>query len=215
MSRPLLVQILEEDPPGQLLTPAAEAIRAGGIVGHPTETVYGLAVDPWNGPAVGRLRALKGRSSRSGLILLVSSVDQARDLLAAGSHPLFDRLAAAFWPGPLSIVGPAGPRAPGEVLGGAGGVALRLSADPVARRLVECTRHPVTSTSANLTGHPAARSAEQVVRQFGEKLAVVIDGGPRRSAAASTVVDLAGPEPRILREGPISRERIERALGLS
>jgi tRNA A37 threonylcarbamoyladenosine synthetase subunit TsaC/SUA5/YrdC len=82
----------------------------------------------------------------------------------------------------------------------------------VARRLVECTGHPVTSTSANLTGDPAAQTAEQVVRRFGDWLAVVLDGGSRRSTAPSTLLDLTGPEPRILREGPISRERIERIL---
>ena len=212
MRHPLLIRIHGERATDALLAPAAEAIHAGGVVGHPTETVYGLAVDPWNETAVSNLLALKGRRSRSGLILLVSSVGEARELLAPQSEILFDRLAAAFWPGPLSIVAPPGTRAPRAVLGETGGVAVRLSGDRVARRFVERTGHPVTSTSANVAGRAAAQSAEEIVREFGDRLAVVLDAGSRRSKAASTLVDLTRSEPAILREGPIARDAVVRIL---
>lgn len=199
---------------------AAATLRAGGLVVHPTETVYGLGGD--GGAESNALVArVKGRGEERGLILLVWSLESARALLPGLEWPpAAEALASRFWPGPLSIVVPCRD-APAGLAGPEGGVALRATPDPVARAVLWSWGRPLTSTSANRTGAPPARTAEEAARLFedrddlsdlADRRVCIVDGGPRLDAPPSTVVSLLGPRPRVLRQGPISAAEVERAL---
>lgn len=190
----------------------AAAIRHGDIVGHPTETLYGLAVDPWSDAAVKRLAALKGRSDAAGFIVIADSIERARALIAAPEPAAFSILAERFWPGPLTLIVKPGSAAPPGVLGPDGGLALRWTPDPIARAIVKAAGRALTSTSANLAGEPPAADAAEVLERLGDRIDLIVDGGPRPVSPPSTVLDLMGPKPRLLREGAVSRAAIDEAL---
>lgn len=199
---------------------AAELLAAGGVVVHPTETVYGLGGDGSAGSNA-LIARVKRRGPERGLILLVWSAAAARKFLPQLRWtPEAEVLAAEYWPGPLSLVVPCAD-APAGLAGEGGGVALRATPDPVARAILRAWGRPFTSTSANLTGDPPARTAAEAARCFhdrpdleeaGDLRILVVDGGPRTEAPPSTVVSFLGPVPRVLREGPISRAEIEGVL---
>lgn len=195
---------------------AAAALRAGGLVVHPTETVYGIGGDA-SARSNALVARLKGREGERGLILLVSSVESARALLPGLRwSEAAQTLAERFWPGPLSIVVPCRD-APAGLAGPGGGVALRATPDPVARAILAAWGAPITSTSANRTGEPPPRTAEEAARLVegragDDDVVCVVDAGPRADAAPSTVVSLIGPAPRVWREGPIAADEIGRAL---
>lgn len=199
--------ILEEQ-----LGEAALMLARGGIVVHPTETLYGLAVDPWNETAVARLTALKGRGAESGYILLVASADEARGLFAPDAPDQWVALAKEFWPGPLTIVLPAGESAPRGALGKGRGIAVRFTADPVAQALVRASGKPLTSTSANLKGAPPVATAGEAALAFGDAVDLVLDAGPRPGGIPSTILDLTFGVPRVLREGAVPRALIDACL---
>jgi L-threonylcarbamoyladenylate synthase len=197
---------------GAALGEAARIVGRGGVVAHPTETVYGLAVDPWNAAAVARLVSFKGREGKSGLIVIVADLEQARTMMSSPTPPPFELLAAGFWPGPLTLIVPAAAGAPVPVLGPSGGIAIRLTSDPVARALIAAAGRALVSTSANLTGRPPAGTGAEAAAELGDRIDLVLDAGPRSSSAPSTIVDLTGDRPTILREGAVPRSRIESAL---
>ena len=213
MSGPRLIRFVDDRVPAEVLAEAAGILRAGGIVAHPTETVYGLAADPWEPRAVARILSLKGRGEKEGLILIAAAVEEAEGLLAAGLPPEFGALARAFWPGPLTLVAPAGPGAPTTVVSAGGGLAVRVTSGETARRLIKAAGHPLTSTSANRGGELPARSGEEVARIFPEGVDLILDGGSTPGSLPSTVVDLTCRPLRILREGAVERHRIEQVIG--
>lgn len=181
---------------------AVQAVRAGQIVALPTDTVYGIGVDPANSAAIDRLLAAKGRGRSLPPPVLLADAELL-DAIARDLTPAARRLAAAHWPGALTLVVTARPGL-GWDLGQTGGtVALRVPADAVARALLAQTG-PLAVTSANLHGRPPATTAAEVVDQLGPALAVVLDDGPRATTTASTIVDVTGPQPRILREGALA-----------
>lgn len=191
---------------------AVAALRAGEIVGIPTETVYGLAVLPT--PAgLERLVAAKHRSVEKGIQLLIDSLDQARavaDLTEAA-----ERLASRFWPGPLTLVLARRPDAdlPDVLGGGRPTLGLRLPAHAVPTRLAGLLG-PLAASSANVSGRPPATTARLVVEALGDEVALVLDGGAVRGGVPSTVVDCSDPAmpPRILRAGAIPEPAIAAAL---
>ncbi len=185
--------------PGTEVKIAAEEIRAGRVVAIPTDTVYGLAADPFCPEAVERLFRLKGRPEHKPILLLVASRLQV-EALAERLPPAFDRLAGRFWPGPVTVVLPALPSVPERITAGTGTVAVRMPGSPLTLRIIRAAGVPLTGTSANRSGRPAARSAREVAEQFPGASLTVLDGGPAASALPSTIVDLTG-EPRIVREG--------------
>lgn len=181
---------------------AAQAVQAGQIVALPTDTVYGIGVDPANSAAIDRLLAAKGRGRSLPPPVLLADAALLPEL-ASALTPAARRLAAAYWPGALTLVVTAHTHL-GWDLGQTGGtVALRVPDDAVARALLAQTG-PLAVTSANLHGQPPATTAAEVVAQLGAALAVVLDDGPRATSAASTIVDVTGPEPRILRSGAVA-----------
>ncbi len=189
---------------------AVELLRQGGVVAFPTDTLYGLAVDPRSAEAVARLFAIKERDAGHAVPLIAGNVDQA------GEAAVFDdrarRVASAFWPGPVSIVLPAQVVIRHEILGPGRSVAVRVPAHPVARALSDGLAFCITATSANISGKPATASPRVVAGTLGGLIDYVLDDGDSPGGQPSTIVDLCGPEPRLVRAGPIAWERVLRSI---
>ena len=197
-----IVTMGSEQPREDRLREAAHLIQTGGIVVVPTETFYGLAVDPFNPEALAMLISLKGKPDASPIPLLLANAEQAAQV--AGELPEeVAQITQMFWPGPLTIVVPAKPDLPEQVTGGTGTVGIRVPGLLLTRRLAETLGRPMTGTSANLHGGPACRTAAEVVRTFTSRVSMIIDGGPTTGGASSTVVDFSRPLPRIIREGAV------------
>jgi L-threonylcarbamoyladenylate synthase len=179
-----------------------EVIKQGGVIAFRTDTFYGLGADPFNAAAVARIRELKGREDDKPILLLISDVDQIERLLTARSVD-FMKLAAKFWPGPLTIVGTATADLPEAITAGTGTVGVRLPADTNVRKLVRECGGTLTATSANPAGSDPARSADEVLNYFPEGIDLIVDGGEVTAIEPSTVVDATVSPPRIVREGAI------------
>jgi L-threonylcarbamoyladenylate synthase len=186
----------------------AAIIKQGGVIAFRTDTFYGLGADPFNGAAVERIRALKGREDDKPILLLIADVEQIERLITERS-PDFMRLAAEFWPGPLTIVGRANTDLPEGITAGTGTVGVRLPADPIVRELVRECGGALTATSANPAGRGPARSADDVRNYFPEGIDLIIDGGEVTVIAPSTVVDATTSPPRVVREGAVPASLID------
>ena len=189
-----------------------EVLRRGGLVGLPTETVYGLAADAENEVAVRRIFAVKGRPSTHPLIVHLGSPDAVHAWVAR-LPPEAEALAGAFWPGPLTLVLPRSTRASDTVTGGQGTVAVRVPAHPVAQAVLRAFGGGLAAPSANRFGRVSPTRAEHVVADLGDDVDVVLDGGPARVGVESTIVDLSGPAPVLLRPGGVTREALQQVLG--
>ena len=190
---------------------AATELRAGRLVGIPTETVYGLAALP-DERSVEALIAAKRRSSDKGIQLLIDSLDQARTV--AVLSPAAEQLAEAFWPGGLTIVVERRPEAGLPLLLGGGRTTLGLRLpDHVVPRTLARMLGPLAASSANVTGYPPALDAWTIIESLGAEVGLILDDGPVRGGVASTVVDCTGAAPLVLREGAIRASEIFRALG--
>ncbi len=191
----------------------ADALRRGELVAFPTETVYGLGADATSDAAVARLYAAKGRPRFNPLISHVASVDAAL-VLGDFSSPAKD-LVRAFWPGPLTLVVPRAPHCTVSLLASAGlpSLALRMPDHPLALALLGAFGKPVVAPSANPSGRLSPTTAEHVRAAMGDKVSVVVDGGPCRIGVESTVVSFIKGRATLLRHGALPREAIERSLG--
>ncbi len=182
-------------------------------MGLPTETVYGLGADATNGEAVARIYAAKGRPQFNPLIVHV--VDAAAASRLALMSPLAKRLADAFWPGPLTMVLAKAPDCPVSdlVTAGLDTIAIRVPSHPVARALIAAAGIPVAAPSANRSGHVSPTTAAHVDADLGDQVALIIDDGPSPVGVESTVVDVSGPRPLLLRAGGVTTEAIEAIVG--
>ena len=189
------------------LAQAVDALHNGGVVAFPTETFYGLAVDPRSAAAVAKVFELKRRAADQPLPLIASDTDQIADHVGTLT-PLAVRLASRGWPGPLTLIIPASHRLSGAVHLSTGKVAVRVPADAVARALAERAGHAITSTSANISGDPPAATPAQVIASFGSGIDVLIDTGPTPAGLPSTIVDVTGAVPLLVRAGAIPWDRV-------
>ena len=196
-------------PTPENLASAGDALRRGELVGMPTETVYGIAARLFDRPAVRRTFEVKGRPADNPLIVHVAHLEQLDAVVDAWPDDA-RRLSERFWPGPLTIVLPRKPAVPDEATGGLDTVAVRVPAHPVALRLIDAADSPLTAPSANPFMGLSPTRADHVSI---EGLAMVLDGGPCAVGIESTVVDLSGEMPRMLRPGGVPRAQIEAALG--
>ena len=187
----------------------SDVISKGGVIGFRTDTFYGLGADPFNAEAVARVRELKGREDDKPILLLISDADQVDRLIVEPSET-FTRAVQVFWPGPLTIIGAAVAALPEAITAGTGTVGIRLPADDRVRELVRECGGVLTATSANPSGREPARSARQVAEYFPNGLDLIIDDGDVIATEPSTVLDVLTSPPRIVREGLISRQVIER-----
>jgi len=191
---------------------AVEVLRRGGLVAIPTETVYGLAADAENLTAIARLYAVKGRPAGHPLIVHAAGVD-ALDGYVADVTPALRALAARFWPGPLTAIVARGPRTPLAVTGGQETVAVRAPAHPLARAILERFGGALVAPSANRFGRVSPTTAAHVRADLGDDVDLVVDGGPAPIGVESTIVDLTGDVPAILRAGAVGAREIGDALG--
>jgi L-threonylcarbamoyladenylate synthase len=193
---------------------AADLLHAGDLVAFPTETVYGLGADATNAAAVAKIFAAKGRPADHPLIVHIPGVSHlgrwARDV-----PPQAYQLAAAFWPGPLTMILKRQPGVPDLVTGGQDTVGLRIPDHVVARQLLAAFAGGIAAPSANRFGHISPTTAAHVHEELGAAAAFVLDGGPCGIGIESTIVDLSRDRPAVLRPGAITREQLETALGIA
>ncbi len=209
--RPEIVKISSEKPEASLIRYAADQIRAGEVLGMPTDTFYGLAADPYNLRAVDRVYEIKSRSRHKPLSLLVESIDQAEEL----AQPLSDEfyaLARRFWPGPLTLIVKASSSLPLKVTANTGHVALRVPNSQIPLAVVQAAKIPITATSANLSGESECTTALAVRDQLQGRISIIVDGGTSPRDVASTIIDLTDEEVRwrVLREGAIPSGEISK-----
>ncbi len=208
-----ILRIHPDEPEPAHVDRVVKSLQAGHVVALPTDTFYGLAVDPVNLRAVEKIYELKTRARHKPLSLLISDVRQGYEL-ARGIDGAFDRLAERFWPGPLTIIVKAGSRLPLRVTAHTGNVALRVPEAAIPRAIVEALGLPITATSANLHGLPECTYANCVREQLGGELPMIVDGGPTARSVPTTIVDISdgGNSWNILREGAIPTHAIALAL---
>ena len=194
------------------LKEAAQILRDGGLVAFPTETVYGLGGNALDEKAAGKIYAAKGRPSDNPLIAHVSCAAEVTPLVKyipeAGK-----KLMDAFWPGPLTIIFPKSDIVPYGTTGGLDTVAVRMPVDPVANRLIALAGVPVAAPSANTSGRPSPTTADHVWQDLNGKIEMIIDGGPVGIGVESTIVDVSGDVPAVLRPGAITMEMLKDVLG--
>jgi L-threonylcarbamoyladenylate synthase len=211
--RPEIIRVHAAEPEPSLVNYVAERIRHGSVVGMPTDTFYGLAVDPYNLHAVDNVYEIKERGRHKPLSLLIESVEQAEEL----AHQLPDEfylLADKFWPGPLTIIVRASPRLPLKVTANSGNIAVRMPNSAVALAVVRALKCPITATSANLAGEVECTTAAAVVEQMGNRVQLVVDGGTTPRTVPTTIVNLTEDGRWSLqREGAIALSEIEDLLG--
>lgn len=192
---------------------AATLLRKGDLVAFPTETVYGLGADATQGEAVARIFETKGRPRFNPLIATVASLAEAEKIAVVG--PMAAKLAAAFWPGPLTLVMPLAARSTISdlVTAGLSTIAVRVPSNPVAHDLIVAAGRPIAAPSANRSGRLSPTTARHVAEDLGKAVDLILDGGPCRHGLESTIVDVSGDLPTLLRPGAVAAEEIERELG--
>jgi L-threonylcarbamoyladenylate synthase len=197
-----------DSPQRDAIQEAATWIVNGGVVAIPTDTLYGLAADPFSAAAVARVFVVKGRSAERALPLIAA--DAAQIAAHLGRLPRdAERLAARFWPGPLTVLVAAPRSLATDVTGGTGKVGVRVPADRVARAVCAAVGRPITATSANVSGDSATSDPAQVERMLGDRIDLLIDAGQTRGGAPSTIVDATGDRPALVRAGAIPWDEIQ------
>lgn len=189
---------------------AVETLRAGGLVAFPTDTVYGVAALPWNEAAVERLYAVKERPIQKAIPLLISDADQVSRIAALPQR--YAVLPARFWPGGLTLVLPKTPLVPHAVSAGPT-VAVRMPDLPLVRNLIRQAGGVLAVTSANLSGQPGPVTAQEVAAQLGERIELILDGGPCREGVPSTILDCSVQPPVLLRRGAVPEDDLHAVIG--
>jgi L-threonylcarbamoyladenylate synthase len=191
---------------------AAALIRSGELVAFPTETVYGLGANALDAAAIEKIYTAKGRPPTSPLIVHVSSIEMARGLVREWPERA-EKLARKFWPGPLTLVLPKQPHVPDRLTAGLDTVGIRVPAHPIAQALIREAGVPIAAPSANPFMQLSPTSAQHVRDAFGDRIAMVLDGGPSKIGIESTVLSLAGPDAVLLRPGMVTKADIEAVIG--
>ena len=202
--------ILKANPQG--IQKAARIILQGGVIAFPTETFYGLAADARNEAAVKKIFQVKDRGEGKPILLLVAARGWLTGL-AQEVNAQAERLMEEFWPGPLTLVFRASPYVSPLLTANTGKIGIRHSPHPVTQALVQAVGRPVTGTSANLSRRPSASTAQEVLHSIGEGLDAILDGGKTAGGPGSTVLDVSGPSPQMIREGMLSLDELKPFIG--
>lgn len=205
----IVLKVDSNNPQPEIMKRAGEAIRKGELVAFPTETVYGLAADAFNTEAVERVYVAKGRTANNPLPVQVALIDEIGKLVTEIPEVAY-RLMVAFFPGPLTLVLKASSKVPELVSAGTGKVGIRMPDHPVALALIREAGTPVVAPSANASGEPPPTTADDVLEYLDGKIELVLDGGRTELGVASTVVDVTGPQLKVLRMGSIAVEMLAR-----
>ena len=202
-----MIKVNAVHPEAAIIEQAALLLRAGELVGFPTETVYGLGADAMQSTAVERIFEAKGRPFSDPLIVHIAAFEDLAVVSTAVSARAA-RLAEAFWPGPLTLILPRGPRVPSRVTAGLETVAVRMPRHPVALALIRALGSPIAAPSANRFMHVSPTTAQHVLADLGGRVPLILDGGPCDVGVESTIVDLSADPPIILRPGGVSLEAL-------
>jgi len=204
---PEILKIAPDKPDTSLIARVVEILQAGGVVAYPTETFYGLGVDGCNPKAIEKIFQIKGRNFKQPISVIIGSTNDLQDLIADPPE-IAGKLIEEFWPGALTLVFKASPAVSTLLTAGTGKIGIRISSHPVASALVKALGHPITATSANLSGTKECSSAVEVMDCIGDQIDMVIDGGSTPGVSGSTILDIAAFPPVILREGIIPASRL-------
>ncbi len=198
----LRITVTAAAPDRESIGRAASVVRAGGVAAIPTDTLYGLAANPFDVAAINKLFTIKRRDLEKAIPLVAADLAQVESAIGV-LPPLGARLARAFWPGPLTLVVAAPESLAVEVTGGTGTVGVRVPACEVTRALCAAAHVPLTATSANISGQPPTHLPDDVASALGARLDILVDSGPTAGGPPSTIVDVTGHEPRLIRAGAI------------
>ncbi|MGX8705953.1 MAG: L-threonylcarbamoyladenylate synthase, partial [bacterium] len=192
---------------------AGELIRAGELVAFPTETVYGLGANALDEDAVKSIFEAKGRPGDNPLIVHISAIEQLAPLIRVEPSDMARALMDACWPGPMTLIFPKSDAVPMAVTAGLDSVAIRFPAHPAARALIDAAQRPIAAPSANRSGRPSPTTAGHVMEDMDGHIPLILDGGPCAVGLESTVIDMTGDIPRILRPGGVTPERVAEICG--
>ena len=207
MSTPKIHKIDPVNPNPDTIQEAAEIIRKGGVVAFPTRCLYGLGAAAFNPKAVSRIFKIKQRPAQKPILILIDDPNRLRSLvthISAAAKAISER----FWPGRVTLVFDASAEVPDTLTAGTGKIGIRLAGHPVAAALARATQGPLTGTSANVSGCPGCHQIEGLQPAVTQQLDLILDAGPLRGGNGSTVVDVTGKIPRVLREGAVSEKEI-------
>lgn len=197
----------------EALAQAGALIRSGQLVAFPTETVYGLGANALDAGAVERIFEAKGRPGDNPLIVHISDLSQLPDLISVEPSSMARRLMDAYWPGPMTLIFPKSALVPLQVTAGLDTVAVRFPAHPAARALIDAAQRPIAAPSANRSGRPSPTTADHVMEDMAGRVPLILDGGPCEVGLESTVIDMTGGSPRVLRPGGVTPEMIGAVCG--
>ena len=189
---------------------AAWIIADGGVIAFRTDTFYGLGANPFNPSAIRKIRVLKGREDRKPILLLISDENEVDRFIEQSAF--FKQVAHGHWPAPLTLIGVSRLEVPIELTAGTSSLGIRLPDDEDVRALVRACGGALTATSANVSGQPPARTAQEVENYFSTGIDLIVDGGEATANQPSTVLDVSGSEVRLVREGAISRAELRELL---
>ncbi|UCE06305.1 MAG: threonylcarbamoyl-AMP synthase [bacterium] len=207
-----IISVNPSKPDLNLVQKAADIILNNGVIGYPTETVYGLGANALNDVAVEKVFQLKRRERNKPILIISSDIEQVKKLIF--SFPVTaEILAKHFWPGPITMVFKATSNLPERLLGGSLRIGIRIPDNKICLELLRRCGVPITSTSANISGQKNPISAQEVSKNFGDKLDLIIDGGRSPSRVPSTVVAVDNDRITLIREGAIPKQQIEQAIG--
>lgn len=196
------IVIIDPAHPEAAFSRARDVVRSGGVIAYPTETYYGLGVDPGNPAAVGKLFHIKGRQADQPILLLIKDASEVSEWVA-GISPLAGSLMERFWPGPLTLVFSAKPGVLPELTAGTGRIGLRVPGNEVTLGLLQFMGTALTGTSANRTGRPGLETAGEVAGELGGMVDLILDGGRTIGGKPSTVADVSADRLRVIREGAV------------
>lgn len=202
-----LIRIDPKEPSGPDIEKAVAYLRDGQVIAYPTETIYGLGADVLNRKAVKRIYDLKSRDYGLPISVLISDLKMLREVVSDVSDRAL-KLMRKFWPGPLTILFYASAAIPKGLVTNTNKIGIRMSSHPIASAIAQTFGHPITTTSANLSGFPPSLSVKHVQKYFGEKIPCVVDGGECNPSRGSTVIDLAEDTMRIVRDGAIPADEV-------
>ena len=204
----LTLSVDPNKPEDRTLLLAAEVVRAGGVLVYPTETLYGIGANAWDADAIRKVDVLKERAEQKPSLVLVENHERLLTLVASVSE-IAERLMASFWPGPLTLVFAASKAVPSALTKGLGTVGIRIPSSILCRRLLEISGCPLISSSANRPGERPGRTIEEIRKSFPTGVDLYLDAGEFADNLPSTVVDVTGAQPRVIRKGAITLEQLQ------
>ena len=213
MASLLQIDFEQPDTSSKAVENLQSVLNTGGVIAFPTDTFYGLGADPFNPDALSKIFQIKQRPADKPLLVLIHSFAQLEDLTQEVSDNA-RKLMAHFWPGPLTLIFKSAPGLPDALTAGTGTIGIRLPSYTFTLKFIETLGRPLTAPSANLSGERELGTAQEVERTLGDKIDLIVDGGPAPGGKPSTVLDTTTEPPTLLREGAVSRSELESVISV-